>query len=704
MGKKVRSRGFEEVEFKKSLFRFSMVFSLVLALGLVTRYALSTLPLEQLIAKRIKISDSYEINIHKPEIRLHQGLFPVLGVFFERIEIKEKRCSLKRLITNDVLLVINPFKLIAKDFKLNSVNIGFLEMNLPERCESTLEPDATTARAEPLPESKILQKATRELLQDNHMEDLFRETQKIIKSQDVSYVSVDSLEFRYLRAPNRELLFKGEFHGKVGDRILSELNIREVLLASEKLQIHPAEVNMVISEQAVDVDIKSSIREGHAKIKLNIANEKTYPVQLDLTVTKLPVSSVTHVFLPKYQFSYLWADCHVHLASPWAQVRQKSLQIDNCDIDGPYGSVIFKTVDASLSQLKSVQAEFSKIDLEQVIKNKRDLALAGTFANFGVLSQNLTYSEGAIAVDGFLENAELLFSNNSLRDVQKLKRIPFRFEGAGGKWNIGVDKIEIEEGEFDGNIQVQLEPQDTEAQGVITIHKLQLRPSIYKLMAKAKPALLQIYGKFALHGNKVKNWSAILVTPQLEAEGYQLQNLKVKGESIDSESSQVKISVASGSVQSKSDIVNWLKVTTLQNNWPENEEATKFQELSVRLLIEANKGVSWQRGYARMANGWQLSTEGHRDIKKNLNAWLQWDRPASEFLRWTYEGQFFAGVWYPANAWMHDWLSNNSDYLKEFKNVIGQELNDRNIGTKINDASKKAIEKVKSVLGNKVEE
>lgn len=693
MGKKRKSKGSEEVEFKKSLFRFSIVFSFVLSLGLVTRYVLSTLPLEQIFLQRIKVGDFYELNLHKPKIKLHRGILPVVGVFFERVEIKEKRCPLKRMITNNALLVINPWKLMAKEFSLSWVDIGYLELSLPEKCEGV--PD--TQLSGPLvAETPSVQNVKKAFLQEKHVSHLFREVEKIIQAKKIGYLRIDSFEIRYLRASHKELLFKGEMHAKMGDRILTEIKIREIVFENNVLQIHPAELNTVLSETEISIDFKSSIREGHVAAKANIKNVEGFPLHLETKITKLPISSLTQMFFPKYQISYLWADCQVQLDSPWVEIMGKSLDFINCAIDGPYGSIAIKELDSSLSKINRLQAEFNKIHLDQVIKNKRDLALAGIFANFGTVSQSLTFAEGRLSLEGYLENAELLFSNNSLRDIQKIKKIPYSFASVGGKWTIGIAKIDLDEGEFDGNIQVQFDPKDTEAQGLVTIHRLLLRPSIYKLMVKAKPAIIQVYGKFALYGNRVKKWSAFLVTPNLTSDTYSLENLKVKGESLEDQSSQIKISVANGSVKKVSEIVKWLKVTTLQSTWPEGDASVPFREFSVKLLIHPNQELSWQRGYARLGNDWQLSTEGTRSNGKFLSAWLQWDRPENEVLKWNYSGVFLKGTWTPANAWVNDWLKGHEDFNKEYKSVIGQ--------AKISDDSKKAVEKDRSVLGNKDEE
>ena len=72
----------------------------------------------------------------------------------------------------------------------------------------------------------------------------------------------------------------------------------------------------------------------------------------------------------------------------------------------------------------------------------------------------------------------------------------------------GLSKIELDQGQFDGDIKVQLDPDNDEASGKVSIHKLQLSPPIYKLMLNTEPALLKLYGKFKMSNKEMKDWSA----------------------------------------------------------------------------------------------------------------------------------------------------------------------------------------------------
>lgn len=187
-------------------------------------------------------------------------------------------------------------------------------------------------------------------------------------------------------------------------------------------------------------------------------------------------------------------------------------------------------------------------------------------------------------------------------------------------------------------------------------------------MLKSQPAQLRVYGKFEISDGKINEWSALLATPELKSEDYVFKNLKVKGEMKNQKTSRVQVNVSEGVLKKDTAFVSWIRPTHLDKDW--QGENIAFRELSTRLNVFESRKVEWKRGYVRLKNGWQLSSEGHRTPNREVEAWLQWDRPNDrKYLRWNFQGPFFKGRWHPQTAWVLDWLENNPDFLKQHSDI-----------------------------------
>ncbi len=371
------------------------------------------------------------------------------------------------------------------------------------------------------------------------------------------------------------------------------------------------------------------------------------------------------------------------------------MSLGNCQIDGPYGEIQIKEFDSTFHKIEKLDMQVRNVVLDKVFENKRDLALSGVFASYGTLSGQLLYVDGDWRGQGFLENSEFIFSNNNLRDIQKVQKIPFEFSRVNNNTQALIGKMDLDEGRFEGEIRIN-QQKDGQTSGRIAIHKIQLHPRIYKLILNSQPAELRIYGKFNWAPQQRPQWSAMLATEELQSEFYDLKFLKVKGSSQENAEARIKVTISEGAIKPKGPFLDWIEPTYLETEF--SKDTIEFTELSTHLTIYDNRELAWNRGYVRLENGWQLSSEGKRDASKQVAAWLQWDRPDQKYLRWSYIGTFFKGSWVPETEWVKSWLNENPDFLKDHESVVYASTAKPTLTDKINKAGKKAIERVKEVL------
>jgi hypothetical protein len=684
----------QDIQFKRSLFRFTVVFSLVLIAGFVTRYSLSRIPLKEKIMQASRMPKDFELVVDRPEIRLKSGLLPVFGVAVNRLDILNSQCPTQKVSAQDLMIRLDPFALMFGKAELGVLNVDFLEVTFSEGCriQTVSEKNVGLEKINPVSPS---QPKSPTQVSDRGLGTTFDFVSQVLKKPPLKKINVDRFEIHYLESLQRQIKADGRLKVRLKDKLTADMDLKNIYVGQKDFSFVSTQVTVSSDVEGLILQLTSDVREGQLDSKIEIKNQNGFPTSLKASIKKLPLSSLVSAVYGRKELSYLWATCELAVESPWAELQSQQLSTSGCKIDGPYGEVIFNEIQARLDRLIKLDAELKSIDLDKVLKDKRDFYFSGVFSNYGVLSSKLQYQSGQWQIDGELNNSEFIFSNNNLRDIQKVKKLPFRLQGRQANWSAQLFDIELEEGSFAGELKVQGSDSGPSS-GRVAVHKLRLNPRIYKLMVNSQPADLRVYGKFKASKEGLEEWTAMIATPQLNSEFYEFNNLKVKGGGGADKIARLKVTVGDGSLAGKGPLFDWIQPTHLEKTW--DYEKLKFKELSTRLELAKDRSLKWKRGYIYLNNGWQLSTEGERSGDRQVQAWLQWDRPDRKYLKWQYQGSFFKGEWSPETPWVQEWLRKNPDFLKQNDSVLFSAVDEKTITDKINRAGKKAIEKVKDVL------
>ncbi len=688
----------QDIRFKQSLLRFTVAFSAVFFLGLVSQFFIQRIPLKQKILESLEISEKYSLSMGPVEPRLRSSFLPVFGIALERVEIFEKDCPNRKVTAQNLLVTLNARDLLAGKLRIGRLKIPFLEVSAPRVCASTV---ASEDSDEPVPSSPLTKKnrlpkiKVAEKVSSFDLQQVFNQVDQWLKSRPVASIDVSQFIFTDIQSLKSHNRIKGRLYGSLGEQVSLKADVTDLSIGANELQGLDGHIRIESTPEGLSVLSQVSVREGQVDANLNISRRPDHQTDLKIKMEKLPLSALSEILKQPGGVSYLWASCQVEVSSPWQSLMTTGFQVEECKVDGPYGNISVQSLQGTLSELKNLQLNFQNLVLDKIIQNKRGLYFSGVLANYGVLSGEVKYSEGHFATRGVVRDSELIFSNNNLRDIQKVKKLPFQFSGRSNKWQIELQGIELDGGEFDGRLDVEFSPASRRAQGRVSFHRLRLNPRIYELMLQSKPADVKLYGKFEATRQGVNQWSAVIATPSLESDLYSLKRLKVKGQGGKSRLAKLKISVDQGSVASEAPLVSWLEPTHLHQDW--KATGLNFRELSMTVEVLPNRRLFWRRGYVALKNGWQLSSEGLRDSERNLQAWLQWDRPDKKFLKWQFRGPLFSGQWSPETPWVKQWLDSHQEFLKDNSSISYSALPGESMANKINEARKKAIERLKSV-------
>lgn len=678
MAQRLNRKAKKEISFKASLFRFTTLFVIVLISGLITNVYISRIDLKKHIPQEYFESEEFELSVDDPQISFKKGLFPVVGVMTPRVEWKDKKCPSRRVMGQNIFVILDFFSLLKGQVKPGKIDIGFVEVATPISCDET-QPAVEIAEVEKTKEVTPADKAKELLnknLKDKQLEKFFIQVQKLEAIKTLPIVDIKKFVVKLFEGYKEDAVFKGEFYFKRSANLMAKVVLSQAIVKGHDLPLRNAKVEFHAGLDHARLKIFSNIREGQWNFQGLVSNTSGYKVEMNSQITKLPLSTFSPLFFDKTQVSYLWLDCGFQVEAPWAHVLEKNFSLSKCDLTGPYGSAKVIHSDLNLRKVHAVEIELNKIQVDNIIKSKRDAYFSGVFSHYGSVSSLFKFNEGRWIFDGLFEGSELIFSRNNLRDIQKVQKFPFQVKGDRDNWEVLFKDILLDEGEFKGEIVVQFKDGVKNAQGKMAIHKLELNPKIYKLMVLSQPFALSFYGKLKIEDKKLTDWSGLAAAKNIKGENYNFSALKIDGKMGEEGDSLLRIYAPSGEFTKNAEIIRWIEPTHLGQDW--GAGPYKFREFSTKLEVTSNKVTRWKRGYARLENGWQLSSEGVLNENKLTEFWLQWDKPNQQFLKWTHPGPFLAGGWAPQTPWVKDWIGKNPEFLSKFPSVrfVSEEAGD----------------------------
>lgn len=688
----------DEVQFRQSLYRFTIVTVLTLFLGLITRQILRVIPLEGASFQAWKEAQYYLIENSPLRIQLSHGFVPIVGLAVDRVTFRDPQCLSRFLQTDDVAFVLDPLKLIQGQVVVSRVLIAHSELHDPKNCQTTEASEDPTQFVKKQSESSskaqgsvstkpsnqetvavdtsLTQPLQEQAKKVDHWLHRFSQTnpiagwqsaaQKFLAKTPLKRVRVDSFVFIHGNSMADQLVIKTPIDLDLGDDIRLRMAMREITWRGKKIPASDLKLVGSWSDHGLNINLDGKVREGEFKLSFLQEMTDSSRTRFQFDFEKVPFSALTSFWWKTHSLNYLWFNCRGGVESSFVGFLNQPIQIEKCASEGPYGSIHLKNFKGSLEKVEQAEFELRELNLDELLKNKRDLYLSGVVGRYGVLSSQIIWNYPSWQAKGDLKQTEFIFSKQSRREILKMSQIPWSAQGTLQKWSLLTDQWQITEGDFDGELRVDYTDGNPEIwRTQISLHRLVLDDKIYRLMLNAERALLKVYGQLVWSPKGWGDGYFLIATPQLTFPGAKVEQLKLKGDWSRKNGVQLELTSQGGVVESGAEDYQWLLPTTLLND--QKLAAWTFQESSIK--AEVKDRLTWRRGYVRFKNQWQLSTEGQRTKEGDIRAWLQWDRPLGPALRWKYQGKNRSGQWVPDNWSAFDWLEANPGYLKNFKSI-----------------------------------
>ena len=468
----------QDIQFRRSLFRFTCAFVFVLLCGLITRVLVAQIPLSEKLNQALDKSEIQNITFYKPAIVFSWGWMPAIALELNRVDWQNQNCASQKVSVQNALVVLDIGQLVLGEFIPGTVNIEFVDGVYSSRCDSFVGPVNENPQIKAAnPESKPKQTLKVSKHQEKFKE-VFEKSLPKLSNLKLNRLIVDKFRFHLMQDITNEYTVEGSGVFKINKELDADLNFYNFFYKKQKLDFLDLNLNLLANSEKIELNLETEVREGLVVFNSQIENKESYPFSIDLNISKMPISPLAQLFSQEVPLKYLWLTCQLGLKSNFNKISEDKFKTDKCQLNGPYGEAIVSNVDMTAEKLNAFEVEFNKLQLDKIFKEKRDVYFSGVFANYGNLSAKYSYKQNSYKLDGILNNSEFIFSNNNLRKIQKVNSLPFSFEGDKQSWKVSLSKIQLDQGQFIGDLVVQKAKKSDVAFGKVSFHKLRFNPQI----------------------------------------------------------------------------------------------------------------------------------------------------------------------------------------------------------------------------------
>lgn len=254
---------------------------------------------------------------------------------------------------------------------------------------------------------------------------------------------------------------------------------------------------------------------------------------------QIPLKELSHElyqmgFTPsELKLKTAWVTCAASWSGVLNQVASVPVNLQACKLEGSYGRVDLDQADFFVTEPTPFKTpavlRIQKLQIQPLIESLGRQVLPAVIARLGFWSGNLNYrGKTNWELDGFLENLEVIFSNQSLHGKQVVQRmhtdVSRTENGVSGK----VDEVALQDGEFDGTVDFQLSDDWRNGNFSVSVGRFSLSPSIQNLLVGGAISPAKIKGQGSLQDGDLSHWSGTFNIQNIQGEGWRGQNLELK--------------------------------------------------------------------------------------------------------------------------------------------------------------------------------
>lgn len=611
---------------------------LALFVGIVVRSIVSPERVTELLQKAsTQIHKDVSVKFDRAYVSLSDGIWPDLSVMVENLQMQaEPKCWLRpTLEVHEMRLPISLSDLIRGKILIHEVQADEVDLSLRSEYEACSEvaQDAAVENSRLPADVGTAPMVKKEFNKDLHKSE---ESVQLGVGKAFEVVSrrnpIDTISIRKLRVHYLPIAFSSveinDFNLQLRSEAPRVALVTGVLKMSGDTLVgdynSTASWKMQIFEQkpfpSVEVSAHGVWREGHYDFFANL-DAKKQSLKSELNLKHIPISQVLPI-LKKYHLLQsdlngrsMWASGKLLVAGPVADLQKgQGISLVDLKLEGDPGEISTHAVTIrSLQPLRydPIDLEIRGLNLKEVLVFLNRQHPSPTFGELGIFNGNAHFvSPDNLTLRGDYSGLEFIFSNQGLRQSQKLSLVSGELKLRGDSWNIKVDRLRPNDGIFDGSVNITADKNFENLDISTRFEELTLSPQVQSLMTNGG-SLGALRGdlRTQIHPKQDLKIQGHLKMDQVLVEGFRLFKPRLNIQTLDQEII-LDFSAADADVlANKASQITWLQ--PLLSALPVENGIVVLKNPSAKIRTTHLRSLRWQplqvqtkAGSLRSMGGW----------------------------------------------------------------------------------------------------
>jgi hypothetical protein len=613
------------------------------------------------------------------ELQLSRGVLPSLALEIHDIEIRLKNpCAenMPPIRIQNAILPVDVYRLFKGELALSEIGVHKIEVDIEDFQQNCAKPDSALVSSRPAAahgsaESPAPVAAASQplggLAPSMHLK-FWDETKVAQVAKLVAGIEFDEIKFYF------------DHHQKYF--ILKDFNLRQEAVGEYKLSsefqwpqefasgvvLPVASVHAQLNEQKIQLEISTQVSEGSVQLHSVLTPAPHSPlVEANIVVRQLPVSAFTNYLsranlLPaNAQPRFVWLSLAGELKGRLDELKQLPIEMKDILLDGEFGqATVAHLVRNSDSSLSSFNVELNRINVQKALELFSVKGPDGVLSHFGAFTGELNFkSSKNFRLKGDLENASLRFSRHGSRIDQKINKLNINLELEDGHWNGQISDVDLENGDFDGDIQLRFDRAFDQGEISLAIENIELDPKVQKTMFSGLISEMKISGKLFVSKFFIDAWQGESEIKSFESADFNFKFAKLDSQ-FKSHQLNIQAKVTEGEYRYSPKLRNWIKQIFL--DFEDQKDHFIFTNFKADLTQIENQWV-WSRLKASLLDGQvQVSSRGELDDHDQVHADLNFDFPKAKKCTWKWDGPIDEPVFRASSSNLKFLIDKNADF------------------------------------------
>ncbi len=509
------------------------VFGLILAtfIGGAVRTLLGSDRVHQRILTELRQRfPTQEIKIGSTEVLLSRGIWPGLGLKISDLSFKHEACGKLGIELNapTVILPISLWSLRGGHIRLGNVELISGRAHL--HYKTCPEPAATVLASPPSPAPVVKSIAPQPTLPEPQ-KPYWNPPQFDWRKVGKNIGAVELIDF--------SVTFEHEPTWKVQVRS-AEFDFSPDLFGHALVDVQKSlpfgSLNHILDIEAhgegsvLQFQVTSEFKEGRVLWK-GSWDSSTQAAMSTVEIGQFPIKELLNeLYLTGFienevQIKTAWLSCSANWEGSMAKPDEMPVRVRACRMEGAYGGVQLEKADFYPLQADSlkipVQLKVQNLQVQPLVEAFNKQILPAVINRLGVWSGQFEYlNKNSWSLDGHLDGAEVVFSNQSVRGKQQLRRMRTVAHRVEGLVAAKVDHVEMPEGEFKGVVEAAFNDDWKNGTFNVNIENIAFSPGIQLLLTGGTWTALKLTGSGHFQNGELSEWKGVMESPRIQGPGW----------------------------------------------------------------------------------------------------------------------------------------------------------------------------------------